>query len=148
MKSESGPDHRKRFLVEVRLKPAEGEPGKALARGIGSTKKHAEQDAARRALARLMATAQSLDRPQQLQWKNFRPADDDLSAVNRALRRRGFARRNSDGAGGAGGEMSTPVQVAGEIPQQLPRPVSPQVQGLSGCICQRCPKRRHHCCAL
>ena len=56
VKSESGPDHRKRFLVEVRLKPGEGEPGKALARGIGSTKKHAEQDAARRALDRLRAT--------------------------------------------------------------------------------------------
>lgn len=69
VKSESGPDHRKRFLVEVRLKPAAGEPGKPgspaspvlalwgggkpLARGLGSTKKHAEQDAARRALARL-----------------------------------------------------------------------------------------------
>lgn len=53
VKSESGPDHRKRFLVEVRLKPAPGEPGKPLARGLGSTKKHAEQDAARRALARL-----------------------------------------------------------------------------------------------
>jgi ribonuclease-3 len=55
VKSESGPDHRKRFLVEVRLKAAEGEPGKALARGMGSTKKHAEQDAARRALDRLRA---------------------------------------------------------------------------------------------
>lgn len=55
VKSESGPDHRKRFLVEVRLRPAEGEPGKALARGKGSTKKHAEQDAARRALAKLAA---------------------------------------------------------------------------------------------
>ena len=54
VKSESGPDHRKRFLVEVRLKTADGEPGKPLARGSGSTKKHAEQDAARRALARLM----------------------------------------------------------------------------------------------
>jgi ribonuclease-3 len=53
VKSESGPDHHKRFLVEVRLKAAEGEPGKALARGIGTTKKDAEQDAARRALARL-----------------------------------------------------------------------------------------------
>jgi len=52
---ESGPDHHKRFLVEVRLKPAQGEPGKALARGIGTTKKDAEQDAARRALARLTA---------------------------------------------------------------------------------------------
>ncbi len=55
VKSESGPDHHKRFLVEVRLKPGEGEPGKPLARGMGSTKKHAEQDAARRALARLKA---------------------------------------------------------------------------------------------
>jgi hypothetical protein len=56
VKSESGPDHRKRFLVEVRLKADEGEPGKPLARGMGSTKKHAEQDAARRALDRLTAT--------------------------------------------------------------------------------------------
>ena len=53
LKSETGPDHRKRFLVEVRLKSAEGEPGKPLARGTGSTKKHAEQDAARRALERI-----------------------------------------------------------------------------------------------
>ena len=55
VKSESGPDHRKRFLVEVRLKMAEGQPGKQLARGTGSTKKNAEQDAARRALERLQA---------------------------------------------------------------------------------------------
>lgn len=53
LKSESGPDHRKRFLVEVHLRPAGGEAGKLLARGLGSTKKHAEQDAARRALTRL-----------------------------------------------------------------------------------------------
>jgi ribonuclease III len=58
VKNESGPDHRKRFLVEVRLKPLdEGEPGKALARGLGRTKKHAEQDAARRALEKLTAAA-------------------------------------------------------------------------------------------
>jgi ribonuclease-3 len=57
VKSESGPDHRKRFLVEVRLKPAEGEPGKPLARGMGSTKKNAEQDAARRAMERLKPAA-------------------------------------------------------------------------------------------
>ena len=53
VKSESGPDHRKRFLVEVRLKAVDSEPGKALARGVGTTKKLAEQDAARRALSRL-----------------------------------------------------------------------------------------------
>jgi ribonuclease-3 len=55
VKGESGPDHRKQFLVEVRLKVAEGEPSQPLARGKGSTKKHAEQDAARRALERLTA---------------------------------------------------------------------------------------------
>jgi ribonuclease III len=53
VKSESGPDHRKRFLVEVRLKGEAAHPGEPLARGMGSTKKHAEQDAARRALIRL-----------------------------------------------------------------------------------------------
>ena len=50
VKSESGPDHHKRFLVEVRLKGKAGQKGKPLARGMGRTKKHAEQDAARRAL--------------------------------------------------------------------------------------------------
>jgi ribonuclease-3 len=73
VKSESGPDHHKRFLVEVRLKPAQSEPGKALARGIGSTKKDAEQDAARRALAQLTvaevnnatAIAQEEEQPKQ-----------------------------------------------------------------------------------
>jgi ribonuclease-3 len=55
LKSESGPDHRKRFHVEVRLKTGEAEPGKPLARGMGSTKKQAEQDAAHRALERLRA---------------------------------------------------------------------------------------------
>jgi ribonuclease III len=59
VKRESGPDHRKRFLVEVRLKAMSGEPGKALARGTGTTKKFAEQDAARRALARLASSAGS-----------------------------------------------------------------------------------------
>jgi len=57
VKGESGPDHRKRFLVEVRLKADVAEPGKPLARGVGSTKKIAEQDAARRALERLTATS-------------------------------------------------------------------------------------------
>ena len=61
VKSESGPDHRKRFLVEVRLKSADGEPGKPLARGSGTTKKYAEQDAARRALARLAGALSAED---------------------------------------------------------------------------------------
>lgn len=53
VKDESGPDHRKRFLVEVRLKTADGELSQPLAGGKGSTKKLAEQDAAHRALERL-----------------------------------------------------------------------------------------------
>jgi ribonuclease III len=53
VKSESGPDHRKRFLVEVHLKAEDGQPGQPLAHGKGSTKKLAEQDAARRALDHL-----------------------------------------------------------------------------------------------
>jgi ribonuclease-3 len=55
LKSASGPDHRKRFLVEVRLRTSASEPGQPLARGVGSTKKLAEQDAARLALERLTA---------------------------------------------------------------------------------------------
>jgi ribonuclease III len=45
--AETGPDHRKRFFVEVRAS------GEALAEGSGPTRKIAEQDAARRALERL-----------------------------------------------------------------------------------------------
>lgn len=57
VESESGPDHRKRFQVEVRLRSMDGEVGDALASGIGSTKKKAEQEAARRALALLAGQA-------------------------------------------------------------------------------------------
>jgi ribonuclease-3 len=86
IKSESGPDHRKRFLVEVRLKAVDGAPGKSLARGVGSTKKDAEQDAARRALARLAAGATVEDESGQndtikvLQPPGHHPMEEDLSA--------------------------------------------------------------------
>jgi len=53
VESESGPDHRKRFQVELRLRSLEGRLSDPLARGTGSTKKKAEQEAARRALALL-----------------------------------------------------------------------------------------------
>ncbi len=59
LKSESGPDHHKRFLVEVRIKGEDGARGDPLARGTGRTKKLAEQDAARRALERLEALGAS-----------------------------------------------------------------------------------------
>jgi ribonuclease III len=52
LKAERGPDHRKRFLVEVRI-PLGGKRPMAMARGIGTTKKKAEQEAARRAFEKL-----------------------------------------------------------------------------------------------
>jgi ribonuclease-3 len=55
VRAESGPDHRKRFLVEVR---AHGSEGHAMARGLGTTKKKAEQEAARKALGKLKNEAQ------------------------------------------------------------------------------------------
>jgi ribonuclease-3 len=75
VKSESGPDHRKKFLVEVRLKPADGEPGKQLARGMGSTKKNAEQDAAKRALERLKTTGEKAATAAQLVADEEEPAE-------------------------------------------------------------------------
>ena len=56
LKAESGPDHRKRFLVEVRVAKGSG-LAKALARGVGTTKKRAEQEAARRAFEKLRKQA-------------------------------------------------------------------------------------------
>jgi len=52
VRAESGPDHRKRFLVEVSV-ARNGATTKPLARGLGSTKKKAEQEAARRAILKL-----------------------------------------------------------------------------------------------
>ena len=46
---ESGPDHDKQFAVEVQLN------GKVIGSGIGSSKKRAEQDAARMALEALFS---------------------------------------------------------------------------------------------
>ena len=54
VKAETGPDHRKRFDVEVRTSATETEEGRALASGNGSTKKKAEQEAAERAYQKLL----------------------------------------------------------------------------------------------
>lgn len=54
IKAESGPDHHKRFLVEVYARQ-NGVRGEVLARGVGTTRKRAEQEAARRAIAKLQA---------------------------------------------------------------------------------------------
>ena len=55
VRAESGPDHRKRFLVEVAV-ARNGTTTTPLARGLGSTKKKAEQEAARRAIIKLERT--------------------------------------------------------------------------------------------
>ena len=52
--SEEGPDHQKLFTVEVVVE------GETLARGMGLTKKAAEQAAAREALERVWATGEPL----------------------------------------------------------------------------------------
>lgn len=62
VESESGPDHRKRFHVEVHLRSTDGRMGDALASGTGSTKKKAEQEAARRALV-LLAEQATISEP-------------------------------------------------------------------------------------
>ncbi len=66
--SESGPDHRKRFAVEVRVHGNEEIP-ELTAAGMGSTKKKAEQEAARHAYTQLQggkeAAAQRLAAPEE-----------------------------------------------------------------------------------
>ena len=78
VKSESGPDHHKRFLVEFRLKSADAAPGKQLARGMGSTKKHAEQDAARRALERLKAAGEKAGAASQIKPRSKKEEPAEL----------------------------------------------------------------------
>jgi len=55
---QSGPDHQKRFRIEVRVAGANGAPH-TLASAEGSTKKQAQQEAARLAIASLNRSAQS-----------------------------------------------------------------------------------------
>ncbi len=52
VRGESGPDHRKRFVVEVVISGSEGLPS-LTAQGAGTTKKRAEQEAARIACQQL-----------------------------------------------------------------------------------------------
>jgi ribonuclease-3 len=59
---QSGPDHQKRFRIEVRVAGANGAP-LTLASAEGTTKKQAQQEAARLAFASLNSTAQSKATP-------------------------------------------------------------------------------------
>jgi ribonuclease-3 len=55
--AQSGPDHQKRFRVEVRIEDKKG-VSRALAESEGTTKKQAQQEAARLAFQRLVAESQ------------------------------------------------------------------------------------------
>jgi len=59
--SASGPDHLKRFEADVRVRTRAGEVGEALAVGGGASRKKAEQEAARRALAMLTGAARDAE---------------------------------------------------------------------------------------
>jgi ribonuclease-3 len=56
--AQSGPDHQKRFRIEVRVAGAAGTP-LILASADGTTKKQAQQEAARLAFASLLSSAQT-----------------------------------------------------------------------------------------
>jgi ribonuclease-3 len=58
--AQSGPDHQKRFRVEVRIEDSEG-VSIALAESEGSTKKQAQQEAARIAIERLLSEKHTID---------------------------------------------------------------------------------------
>jgi ribonuclease-3 len=60
--AQSGPDHQKRFRIEVRVAGADGVP-LTLASADGTTKKQAQQEAARLAFISLTSSAQSDARP-------------------------------------------------------------------------------------
>jgi len=61
---EQGPEHNKTFTVEARLEPGRaGGPGPLVARAKGSTKKSAEQEAARQILEHLDPSRKEGDRP-------------------------------------------------------------------------------------
>jgi ribonuclease III len=60
--AQSGPDHQKRFRVEVRIEDKKG-VSRALAESEGNTKKQAQQEAARLAFQRLIAESQLPDTP-------------------------------------------------------------------------------------
>jgi ribonuclease-3 len=59
--AQSGPDHQKRFRIEVRVAGADGVP-LTLASADGTTKKQAQQEAAHLAFASLTSAAQSSER--------------------------------------------------------------------------------------
>ena len=56
VEEETGPDHRKRYQVMLRIRRPDGSFSQPLTRGLDSTKKKAEQEAARIALDQIVAS--------------------------------------------------------------------------------------------
>lgn len=94
VKAETGPDHRKRFLVEVVIAGSPDLPSVA-AQGVGTTKKKAEQEAARVACVQLqeqvtkpIISSEALSRrkkPKQMQEQASAPANLPGKATGRKL---------------------------------------------------------------
>jgi ribonuclease III len=68
---EAGPEHKKTFTVEVRLGAKKGEGADFVGRAAGSTKKMAEQDAARQLLGYLASRPEATAKP----GRESRPAE-------------------------------------------------------------------------
>lgn len=87
--AQSGPDHQKRFRIEVRVAGSTGAL-LTLAGADGSTKKQAQQEAARLAFARLLSGAQTDERPKvqstERPTAKAAPAPADVSLQTKASR--------------------------------------------------------------
>jgi len=87
--AQSGPDHQKRFRIEVRVAGSTGAL-LTLAGADGSTKKQAQQEAARLAFARLLPGAQTDERPKvqstERPTAKAAPAPADVSLQTKASR--------------------------------------------------------------
>ena len=80
LKAESGPDHRKRFLVEVSI-PGTADVQPVTAQGTGTTKKRAEQEAARLACLQLQSSQPQRSQSQSSQSQQETPASAPKSAT-------------------------------------------------------------------
>jgi ribonuclease-3 len=80
VKAESGPDHRKRFLVEVVIPAAPAIPP-VTAQGTGTTKKRAEQEAARVAFQQLHEQ-ETVPVITQSEQQSAQPAEQPKSATS------------------------------------------------------------------
>ena len=81
IEQESGPDHRKQYQVALRLRRTDGTLTEVIARGLGGTRKKAEQEAARVALQQIAASGleslsqcSSVDRPSDPDAADSEPA--------------------------------------------------------------------------